>query len=306
MDPAENISRPGFLYCLKETRRCPRPHLTATAPRPAWCIGGTLRSQFGETSEALFLTQGYVYDTAEQAEARFKGEEPGFSLRASPTRPSRCSSSAWRARRRRGRARHRHRHGGGQRRADGPAQGRRPSWRRRRCSAPAATSSRTSAALRHQRRRWSTAPTSTSGEGGAAQHQDASSWRRPTNPTLEVLDIAAVAKIAHAPARAGGRQRVRDAALAEPARARRRHRGLFGHQAHRRPGPLPRRRHPRLREIHRRQLHDLSAPDRPVAVAVQRLGAAEGPGDAAVRVAPRPRRPRRSRTRWPSMPSVSR
>jgi O-succinylhomoserine sulfhydrylase len=40
--------------------------------------GGTLRSQFGETSEALFLTQGYVYDSAEQCEARFKGEAPGF------------------------------------------------------------------------------------------------------------------------------------------------------------------------------------------------------------------------------------
>ena len=39
---------------------------------------GNLRSQFGETSEALFLTQGFVYDTAEQCEARFKGDEPGF------------------------------------------------------------------------------------------------------------------------------------------------------------------------------------------------------------------------------------
>jgi O-succinylhomoserine sulfhydrylase len=39
---------------------------------------GTLRSQFGETSEAMFLTQGYVYDTAEQCEARFKGEDPGY------------------------------------------------------------------------------------------------------------------------------------------------------------------------------------------------------------------------------------
>ncbi len=49
--------------------------------------GGTLRSQFGETSEALFLTQGYVYDSAETAEARFKGEEPGFiySRYANPT-----------------------------------------------------------------------------------------------------------------------------------------------------------------------------------------------------------------------------
>jgi len=39
---------------------------------------GTLRSQFGETSEALFLTQGFVYDTAEQCEARFTGSDPGF------------------------------------------------------------------------------------------------------------------------------------------------------------------------------------------------------------------------------------
>jgi O-succinylhomoserine sulfhydrylase len=39
---------------------------------------GSLRSQFGETSEALFLTQGFVYDSAEQCEARFKGEDPGF------------------------------------------------------------------------------------------------------------------------------------------------------------------------------------------------------------------------------------
>jgi len=40
--------------------------------------GGTLRSQFAETSEAMFLTQGYVYDSAEQCEARFKGEDPGY------------------------------------------------------------------------------------------------------------------------------------------------------------------------------------------------------------------------------------
>src|SRR5262245_20035979 len=40
--------------------------------------GGALRSQFAETSEALFLTQGYVYTSAEQAEARFKNEDPGY------------------------------------------------------------------------------------------------------------------------------------------------------------------------------------------------------------------------------------
>jgi O-succinylhomoserine sulfhydrylase len=39
---------------------------------------GQLRSNFGETSEALYLTQGFVYDSAEQCTARFKGEEPGF------------------------------------------------------------------------------------------------------------------------------------------------------------------------------------------------------------------------------------
>jgi O-succinylhomoserine sulfhydrylase len=48
---------------------------------------GTLRSQFGETSEGLFLTQGYVYDNSAQAEARFKNEDPGFqySRFANPT-----------------------------------------------------------------------------------------------------------------------------------------------------------------------------------------------------------------------------
>jgi O-succinylhomoserine sulfhydrylase len=39
---------------------------------------GTLRSPFAETCEALFLTQGYVYDTSLSAEKRFKNEEPGY------------------------------------------------------------------------------------------------------------------------------------------------------------------------------------------------------------------------------------
>jgi O-succinylhomoserine sulfhydrylase len=56
-------------------------------PRTTLVHGSTLRSQFGEMSEAIFLTQGYVYDTAESAEARFKGEVPGFiySRYANPT-----------------------------------------------------------------------------------------------------------------------------------------------------------------------------------------------------------------------------
>ena len=39
---------------------------------------GTMRSQFGETSEAMFLTQGFVYASAEEAAARFAGEAEGF------------------------------------------------------------------------------------------------------------------------------------------------------------------------------------------------------------------------------------
>ena len=48
--------------------------------RPATRLvhGGTMRSSFGEMSEALFLTQGFAYDSMEQAEARFKNLEPGF------------------------------------------------------------------------------------------------------------------------------------------------------------------------------------------------------------------------------------
>ena len=45
---------------------------------PTLVHAGTLRSQFGETSEAIFLTQGHVYDSAEQCEARFLGNNDGF------------------------------------------------------------------------------------------------------------------------------------------------------------------------------------------------------------------------------------
>jgi len=39
---------------------------------------GTLRSQFNEMSEAIFLTQGYKYDSAEDCEERFSGKIPGY------------------------------------------------------------------------------------------------------------------------------------------------------------------------------------------------------------------------------------
>ncbi|MES2339086.1 MAG: aminotransferase class I/II-fold pyridoxal phosphate-dependent enzyme [Pseudomonadota bacterium] len=41
--------------------------------------GGTARSEFGETSEALFLTSGYAYDCAGDAAARFAGEQVGMT-----------------------------------------------------------------------------------------------------------------------------------------------------------------------------------------------------------------------------------
>lgn len=49
--------------------------------------GGTNRTAYGETAEALFLTSGYVYDSAEQAEATFAGtvEHYQYSRFANPT-----------------------------------------------------------------------------------------------------------------------------------------------------------------------------------------------------------------------------
>lgn len=40
--------------------------------------GGTARSEFGETSEAIFMNSGFCYESAEEAELRFRGELPGY------------------------------------------------------------------------------------------------------------------------------------------------------------------------------------------------------------------------------------
>jgi O-succinylhomoserine sulfhydrylase len=54
--------------------------MSTTPRRPATILvhGGTTRSPFGETTEALFLTSGFVYDSAEQAEATFAGTETHY------------------------------------------------------------------------------------------------------------------------------------------------------------------------------------------------------------------------------------
>ena len=49
--------------------------------------GGLMRSEHGETAEALYLTQSFVYNSAQAADDRFSGAEPGFvySRYANPT-----------------------------------------------------------------------------------------------------------------------------------------------------------------------------------------------------------------------------
>jgi O-succinylhomoserine sulfhydrylase len=64
-----------------------KPVERAWRPETALVHAGTARSQWNETAEALFLTQGYVYDSAEQAEARFNGQSPGhqYTRYSNPT-----------------------------------------------------------------------------------------------------------------------------------------------------------------------------------------------------------------------------
>ncbi len=65
----------------------PGPDKNSWKPATKLVRGGTMRSNFGETSEAIFLTSGFAYDSAEQAAARMAGDEPGFvySRYANPT-----------------------------------------------------------------------------------------------------------------------------------------------------------------------------------------------------------------------------
>jgi O-succinylhomoserine sulfhydrylase len=66
-----------FFVDLKEGHM-PASKQKTYRPETRLVHAGTMRSQFGETSEALFLTQGYVYPSAEECEARFSGKAPGY------------------------------------------------------------------------------------------------------------------------------------------------------------------------------------------------------------------------------------
>jgi O-succinylhomoserine sulfhydrylase len=54
-------------------------HSQKLHPETLLVHGGTLRSNFGETSEALFLTSGFTYSNAAQAEYLFKNDGEGFT-----------------------------------------------------------------------------------------------------------------------------------------------------------------------------------------------------------------------------------
>ena len=245
---------------------------------------GTLRSQFGETSEAIFLNSGYVYDNAEQAERRFKGDEEGFvySRYSNPTvdmfEKRMCALEGAEA-------------------ARGTASG------------MAAVNASLFSFLKAGDHVVSARALFGScryivedllPRFGVADDAD----RRPRSFRLGGSDAAehprGVLRDADQPgARAGryrsgqqdraqGRRARRrrqcvchaDAAAADT--ARRRHRGLFRDQAYRRPGAVPRRRGARDQGLHRGQAAHFPQANRPVAQPVQRLGAAQGSRDAAL------------------------
>ena len=156
------------------------------------------RSQWNETAEALFLTQGYVYNTAEQAEARFNGQSPGHQY----TRYSNPTISMFEDRLKLFEG------------AEDVAR-RQPVWRpspRRSCrmSKPATTSlrpapcsGRAAMSSRPSARRFGITSTLIDGK-------DLDAWRAairpntkmfffetPSNPNLELVDIEGVSKIGH-------------------------------------------------------------------------------------------------------------
>src|SRR5262249_1483484 len=68
----------GRVFCWAKEALMSASQSRQYRPETSLVHSGSLRSQFGETSEALFLTQGYVYDSSLTAERRFKNEDPGY------------------------------------------------------------------------------------------------------------------------------------------------------------------------------------------------------------------------------------
>ena len=263
-------------------RKKPAPDIKSWKPQTRAVRGGQVRSNFDETSEALFLTSGYAYNSAEEAEATFKGESTHFqySRFGNPTvamfeNRLAALEGAEACRR------HLDRHVGGVLRAARAAQGRRPHRR----GAPAVRlvplhRERAAAEVRHQ--------------GEFVDGGDLTQWEKAlSKPTQAVLFEIAVEPDARHRRRQGGvrsraqggrqgraRQRLRHADPAAAARVRRRRRGPLGDQVHRRPGPRARRRDPGQPRVHHRQAAADHPQHRSLDQPVQCLGVREGPGDA--------------------------
>ena len=262
----------------------PPPPPKSWRPRTILTRGGLLRSQFQETGEAIFMTSGFVYGTAEEAEAAFAGEGLRFvySRYANPT----VSMFEERLRLIEGAEACR-----------ATASGMAAVFASLACFVNAGDRVVASRALfgsclyiiekilprygvidRAGRRARSQCL-----EEGAQARRQGGVRRKPVQSRARDHRSEGGGR-SHPPG--GGladrRQRLRDAAAAEAAEARRRHRGLFGDQAYRRPGPQPGRRGARHPEIRGRPSGPVPAPHRPGAVALQRLAAAEGARDHGI------------------------
>src|SRR3546814_18152463 len=69
---------------MKKTTGFDRSRTKSWHPATQAVRGGTWRSEHGETSEALFLTSGYTYESAEEVDARFSGAEKGMTYSRLP------------------------------------------------------------------------------------------------------------------------------------------------------------------------------------------------------------------------------
>ena len=161
--------------------------------------GGLLRSPFDETSEALYPTSGYVYGSAEEAQAAFNDEIERFVY-------SRYGNPTVAMLEERMRLMH------GAEAAQATASGMSAvftalgglaprataSSPAARSSAPASSSSTRCCAAGAWRAPSSTAPTSTTGREALATPAAAVFFETPSNPTQELVDIAAVSELAHA------------------------------------------------------------------------------------------------------------
>ena len=247
--------------------------------------GGLARSPYGETAEAMFLTQSFVYASAEAADARFSGADPGFiySRYGNPTvqmfeeRLALAEGAEYCRATASGMAAVHLALSGLLRAGDHVVAGK-------------ALFGSCAWILKNWAPRYGVEVTLVDGP-------DTAGWRAavrdntkvfflesPANPLLEICDIAAISEIA----RAVGAKVVVDNVFATPIYQSPLKLGAdVGDQAHRRPGPGDGRGAARREGPARGGLSRSDPPHRAFDVAVQRLGPAQGPGDAgAARASP--------------------